>query len=156
MGRKRLRLSGRAFRALYGIPGSLPTTPLVPLDAAICVFLMFHELTILFFFFFLFFGCPEAYGVPGPGIGSKPLLQPIPQLQQCQILNLLCGAKDRTFIPGHQRHHQSHCTTEGTPEPAILYFMPPLAVPSFRKIFTLILANSNGPISQNSDLEFPS
>ena len=32
--------------------------------------------------FFFFFGCPAAYGVLRPGIRSKPLLQPRPQLQQ--------------------------------------------------------------------------
>ena len=27
---------------------------------------------VVFFFFFSFFGCPIAYGVSGPGIGSGP------------------------------------------------------------------------------------
>ena len=46
--------------------------------------------------FFFFFGCPTAYGVPGPHIRSKPQLGPkLPQLQQCGILNLLC----RTCTP---------------------------------------------------------
>ena len=43
-------------------------------------------------FFFFFFGHPMAYGVPGPGIRSKPQLQPKPQLWQCWILNPLCWA----------------------------------------------------------------
>ena len=34
--------------------------------------------------------------VPGLGTESKLELQPIPQLQQCQILNSLCQARDRT------------------------------------------------------------
>uniref|UniRef100_A0A8D1HGC3 sphingolipid 4-desaturase n=1 Tax=Sus scrofa TaxID=9823 RepID=A0A8D1HGC3_PIG len=38
--------------------------------------------------FFLFFGCPEAYGVSGPGVRSQI------QWRQCQILNLLCQAGD--------------------------------------------------------------
>ena len=41
---------------------------------------------------FFFFFCPTAYGVPRPETGSKPQLQAIPQLPQCQILNPLCGA----------------------------------------------------------------
>ena len=44
------------------------------------------------FFFFLFFGCPAAYGIPRPGIISQIQLQPKPQLWQCQIPNPLCWA----------------------------------------------------------------
>ena len=44
----------------------------------------------------LFFGCPEAYGIPGTGIRSELLLPPTLQLQQCWILNPLCWAGDRT------------------------------------------------------------
>ena len=42
--------------------------------------------------FVFFFWLPKAYGVPRPGIRSKPLLPPKPQLQQHQILNPLCRA----------------------------------------------------------------
>ena len=34
--------------------------------------------------------------VPGPGIESELELRPMPQLQQCWILNPLCQARDRT------------------------------------------------------------
>ena len=40
----------------------------------------------IFFSPFFLFGCPGAYGVPGPGIKSELKLQPVPQLQQCWIL----------------------------------------------------------------------
>ena len=43
-----------------------------------------------------FFGRPQAYGVPGPGIRLEPQLQPKLQLQQRQMLNHLCQAGDRT------------------------------------------------------------
>lgn len=39
--------------------------------------------------FFFFFGRPSAYGVPRPGIGFQPQLQPEPQLWQRWILNPL-------------------------------------------------------------------
>lgn len=41
-------------------------------------------------FFFPFFGCSTAYGVPGTWITSKPHLGPRPQLQQCSIFNPRC------------------------------------------------------------------
>lgn len=37
---------------------------------------------ICFYLFLTFFGCPEAYGVPRPGIRSEPQSWPKPQLQQ--------------------------------------------------------------------------
>ena len=48
-----------------------------------------HVDFFLFFLFFFFFCLPVAYGIPRPGIRSELQLQPMPQLQQCQILNLL-------------------------------------------------------------------
>ena len=47
---------------------------------------MYH----FYLFFFSFFGCPMAYGIPGPGIRSKLQLRPKPQLWQLQIPNTLC------------------------------------------------------------------
>ena len=41
--------------------------------------------------------------VLGPRIESEPQLQPMPQLQKCWILNLLCWAGDQTHdtaVPG--------------------------------------------------------
>ena len=49
------------------------------------------------------FGLPTAYGIPRPGIRSEPQLWPTPQLQQHQILNPLCQARDRTYVPALQR-----------------------------------------------------
>ena len=45
---------------------------------------------LFFCFLFSFFGCPVAYGVPGPGIRSEPQSWPKPQLWQHWILNPLC------------------------------------------------------------------
>ena len=67
------------------------------------------------FVLFLFFGCPVAYGVPRPGISSKPQFWPNLQLWQRQTLNLLCRAGDQTCVPALPRHHRSHCATTGTP-----------------------------------------
>ena len=49
--------------------------------------------------FVFFFGCPVAYGVPGPGIRSKPRLWPQLQLQQCWILNPVCRAGGSNLRP---------------------------------------------------------
>ena len=49
--------------------------------------------------FFFFFGPLVADGVPGPRIRSEPQFQPKLQLQQRQILNPLCQARNRTFVP---------------------------------------------------------
>ena len=67
------------------------------------------------FFFFSFFSCPAAYGVPRPGIRSKPRSGPKSQLWQCWILNPLCQAGDLTCVPLLPRCCQSRCVTAGTP-----------------------------------------
>ena len=55
------------------------------LSLSLCfVFVLFKN------FCFYFFGSPEAYVVNRPGIRSEPQLQPMPELWQCWILNLLC------------------------------------------------------------------
>ena len=41
---------------------------------------------LFLFLFFFFFGFPLVYGVPRPGIRSKPEVQPALQLRQPQIL----------------------------------------------------------------------
>ena len=56
-----------------------------------------------------------AYKVPRPGIRSKLQFSPKPQLQQCQIFNPLCQARDQPCIPVLPRHCWSHCATMGTP-----------------------------------------
>ena len=63
--------------------------------------------------FFFFFGCLVAYGIPRPGIISKPQLWPKLQLKQHQILNPLLRATDQTCIPVILR---SHWATEGIPK----------------------------------------
>ena len=69
-----------------------------------------------FFFLFLFFGHPAAYGVPRPGIRSKPLFCPMPQLQQRWILNPLCWARDQPLSQRSRDGCRSHCATVGTPD----------------------------------------
>ena len=49
-----------------------------------------HREPSVFGFFFLV-GCPQTYGVPRPGMRSKPHLQPMPQLQQRQSLTHCTG-----------------------------------------------------------------
>ena len=62
-----------------------------------------------------------AFGVPGPGARSELQLWPELQLQQHQILNPLCQARDGTCVPVLPRRHRSHCTTAGTPVFPILF-----------------------------------
>ena len=50
--------------------------------------------------------------VPGPGIESELELRPMPQLQQCWILNPLCQARDQTCITVLPRRH---CATATPP-----------------------------------------
>ena len=64
---------------------------------------------------FCFFSCPKVYGVPGSGIRSKLELWPMPQLQQCWILNPLCWARDGTCIPALQR-----CCWSAAPQQELL------------------------------------
>uniref|UniRef100_A0A8C3X037 Cation channel sperm-associated auxiliary subunit delta n=1 Tax=Catagonus wagneri TaxID=51154 RepID=A0A8C3X037_9CETA len=52
-----------------------------------------------YLFFFFCFGHPTAYGVPGPGIRSKPQEQPVQQWQQCQILKPLCPVRGAACVP---------------------------------------------------------
>ena len=72
---------------------------------------------ILWLFFPPFFwgGHPTASGVAGLGIRSKLQLWPMPQLQQCWILNPLCQAGDWACMPVLQRHCWSCCATTGNP-----------------------------------------
>ena len=60
-----------------------------------------------------FFGCPEAHGVPSPGIRSELQLRG-------RILNPLARARDRTCAPVPQ-----DATTEGTTKTIIVYFYYP-------------------------------
>ena len=71
--------------------------------------------SVFFFFFFFFFGHSVAYGVPRPGIRSKPHLWSAPPLWQIRIHNPLFQARDQTLIPRLQSHHRSHCITVRTP-----------------------------------------
>ena len=97
---------------IFFLPPSLPFLPPLPPSRP----------PFLSFFLFFIFGCPEAYGVPGPGIRSEPQSQPKLQLRQCQswILNPRCRARARTCVPALPRCHRSGCATA---EPLWLYFL---------------------------------
>ena len=71
--------------------------------------------TICQVFFPPFFGLSEVYGVPWPGIRSELLLLSRLQLQQRQILNPLCWARDWTCVSVLPGGCWSHCNTTGTP-----------------------------------------
>ena len=81
--------------------------------------------------FFPLWGCPAAYGVPGPGIRSAPQLQPMWQLQHQQILNPQCWVRGLICTLLLNRCHQSHCATAGIPFPTFwgtsseYLFLPP-------------------------------
>ena len=78
-------------------PGGTSHPDPTPLDP---LFLISAEVTI---FFSLHFGCPLAYGAPGPGFRSEPLWHPKPPLWQRWILNSLCQAEDQTQVPALPR-----------------------------------------------------
>ena len=73
--------------------------------------------------FFFSFGHPTAYRIPGSGIRSEPQSWPMPPLWQRKILNLLCQARDQTCVPALPRCCQSHCTTVGTPQLLLLFYL---------------------------------
>ena len=69
------------------------------------------KLPFFFFFFFLaFLAAPMAYGSSQVRVEFEPQLQPRPQLQQHQILNPLCWARD-----GTSASTKTHCATAATP-----------------------------------------
>ena len=57
--------------------------------------------------------------VPTSGTEFKPQLQPTPQLQQHQILNAPCQARDWTCTSRDIRF-LTHCATAGTPKGSVL------------------------------------
>ena len=56
---------------------------------------------------------------------SEPHLQPTPQLWQCQILNPLSEARDRTCNLMVPSQISFHCTTMGTPISGLFYYILP-------------------------------
>ena len=71
----------------------------------LCSFLLYSKVIqiymhiYIYIFFPVNFGCPVAYGAPGPGITSEPQSRPKTHLWQRQIPNPLCLAGNRTHIP---------------------------------------------------------
>ena len=60
----------------------------------------------IFYYYFFFFGCPVAYGVPGPEIKSEPQLQPMLQLWQMDPFLTYCirlGMESMSLLL--QRYH---------------------------------------------------
>ena len=99
-----------------------------------------HSNSVFSFLFSLFFWLyPWHTEVPGPGIESKPQLQPIPQRRQCQILNQLCPSRNscvqilrnlHTIFPAAVPFciPCSSCTrTPFSPHPP--FFFPPFLLP---------------------------
>ena len=74
---------------------------------------------------FFVFGYPMAYRIPEPRIKYKPELQPIPQLQQCQFLNVLCwvGPRMEPMPPQRQAGSFTHCATAGNPILSFFLFL---------------------------------
>ena len=70
------------------------------------------------FCFVLFLVAPWHMEFLGQRIRSELQLQ----LQQHQILNLLCQARDQTFISGLQRPNWPGCATVGTPHKGFFCF----------------------------------
>ena len=65
---------------------------------------------------FFFFGCTHStWNFPGPGTESKLQLQPMPQLQQCQMLNSVYWAGDQTHAAAETTGSPTYCTIAGTP-----------------------------------------
>ena len=76
-------------------PLSPVSCPHWPVLVRICILSSSHVL-LFCCCYFSFFGCPAAYGVPGPGIRSKLQLQCM--VQQLQICNPLCQAGEQTYV----------------------------------------------------------
>ena len=74
-----------------------------------------ESLDFIYLCMYFIFGSPAAYGAPGPGISYEPQSKPKPQLWQCQILNPMCWAGDRTCVPSLPRCCLSCCVTAGAP-----------------------------------------
>ena len=90
---------GRLFQLKF--PGKvIPSHLTSPVLSSVRVFESLNRLIdkkmLLHFCFRFFWLHPWHMEVPGPGIKSKPQLQPMPQLQQFHILKPLCQARDQT------------------------------------------------------------
>ena len=76
--------------------------------------------------FFFLFVCPEACGIPRPGIRSEPQLCSMLQLRQRQIVNPLCPAggsnlhPETLLIPLHHRGHSSSWVFKNSSLPMFL------------------------------------
>ena len=75
--------------------------------------------------------CLRHMEVPQPGIESKLHLQPMSHMQQCQILNPLCWARDQTCVLVEASRIRFCCATTGTPSlPLPLLVLLLLVVPT--------------------------
>ena len=77
-------------------------------------------------FFFSFLATLTAHEVPRPRIESELELQPMAQLQQCQLLNPLHQAEIKPVPPKRQANSLTHCATVGIPIGWILIQLFPL------------------------------
>lgn len=58
----------------------------------------YFNVNFIYYYCYFFHGCPEAYGVPAPGIILEPQVRPKPYLRKSWVLNPLCWARYRTCI----------------------------------------------------------
>lgn len=108
--RDRIQAKAVTYAAPVATPDPQPTVPGQGSNLCCC-----RDKAGFFSFFFFWRGHPETYGVPWPEIRSKPQSWPKLQLQQWQILNPLCRARDWISVPALPRCCQSPCATAGTP-----------------------------------------
>ena len=76
-----------------------------------------------------------AYGPPRPGIRTKLQLWFKLQLCQCQILNPLCWAGNRTCIPALPKHLRSHCNHGRNSMNRLLYWNLSMTCPCLGVLF---------------------
>lgn len=75
-------------------------------------------------FLMLLFGCPIAFGVPGPGVrqfwATVVTCTTTAAMPHPWFLTHCASPGDRTCVPGLQIGHQSHCATAGIPDDPLL------------------------------------
>ena len=67
----------------------------LPNNIPLCGYTTFYLFTFIDLFFLPH---PWPLEIPGPGIESEPQLRPMPQLWQCQILDLLCQSGNSCIL----------------------------------------------------------
>ena len=108
----------------------------------------FHHLKPLYplpftpHFFFFFFGCPVAHGIPGPGIRYELQLWPTPQLQQHRSLTH-CARLRIEPVSQHSRNVAANPIVPQWELPFTPHFPPPSYLPQ-PQATTVLLSVSMG------------